>query len=240
MKIAICDDEEIFIETISSHLDKISKKHNRKYDIFTCKRGNTLIEMCKKEVFDAVFLDISMPEIDGFETAVELLKIRKNIIIIFVSSKESMVFLSYEYKPFWFIPKSQLAMLETVIEKLFEKLESNLSENALFAINIENSKVIEADLNKITYFKTNDHYIQFIMKDKSFSASYRNKLDNIEKQLSKYWFARIHNRYLVNCRMISSIEKNSCKLLNGEELPVSRAKMAHTKEMFQSYLRSTR
>ena len=65
-------------------------------------------------------------------------------------------------------------------------------------------------------------------------------LEQIEKQLSKYWFARIHNRYLVNCRMISSIEKNSCKLLNGEELPVSRAKMAHTKEMFQSYLRSTR
>lgn len=87
MQIAICDDEKLYIDTISSYVNKISKKHNKKCDIFTCCRGETLVEMCEKEVFDAVFLDISMPGINGFKTAEKLLKIRKNTVIIFVSSK---------------------------------------------------------------------------------------------------------------------------------------------------------
>lgn len=240
MKIAICDDEKIYIDTISLYINKISKKHDKKCDIFTCQRGEILLEICNKKVFDAVFLDISMPGINGFETAEKLLKIRNNTTIVFVSSKESMVFSSYEYKPFWFVPKSQIAMLEIVINKLFEKLETDLSENSLIAINIENNKVIEINLKEISYFKTADHYIRLIYKDKSSSVSYRNKMDNIEAQLSQHFFARIHNRYLVNCRLISEIDKNSCKLITGEELPVSRAKMAHTKEMFQNYLRSIR
>ncbi len=238
MKIAICDDEKIYIDTISSYLNKISKKHNKECDIFTCNRGDMLIEMCGKQIFDAVFLDVSMQGTNGFETAERLLKIRNNMPVIFVSNEEALVFSSYEYKPFWFVPKSQIAMLETVTDKLFEKLDADLSENTEVAINIENNKVIEINLKEVSYFKTDDHYIKFIYKDKSASKSYRNKMDNIELQLAKYYFARIHSRYLVNCRVISELGKNSCKLINGEELPVSRARMSYTKETFQNYLRS--
>ena len=240
MKIAICDDEKIYIDTILLYFNKISKRYEKKCDIFTCQRGDQLIDMCNKTIFDAVFLDISMPGMNGFETAEKLLKIRNNMSIVFVSSKESMVFSSYEYKPFWFVPKSQMAMLEIVIAKLFEKIDADSSESTLIAINIEMNKVIELDLKQIAYFKTNDHYIQFAYKDQSDSTSYRNKMDHIEMQLSKYYFVRIHNRYLVNCRLISEIEKNLCKLINGVELPISRAKMSHTKEIFQNYLRSIR
>lgn len=240
MKIAICDDEKLYIDTISSYVNKISKKHNKKCDIFTCCQGESLVKMCEKEVFDAIFLDISMPGINGFKTAEQLLKIRKNTVIIFVSSKETMVFSSYEYRPFWFVPKSQIKMLEIVTEKLFKKFDADVNENTLITVSIENNKILELDLREIAYFKTNDHYIQLFYKDTTSSISYRNKMDNIEKELSSYRFARIHNRYLVNCRMISEIEKNLCKLINGEELPISRARMAHTKEMFQDYLRSIR
>lgn len=240
MKIAICDDERIYIDTVSSYINKISKKCNRECDIFTCQRGDALIALCEKEILDAVFLDISMPGFSGFETAEKLLKIRKNIIIVFVSSKESMVFSSYEYKPFWFVPKSQIAMLEIVINKLFEKFDANCNKDRFVTINVEIHKVIEINLTEAAYFKTDDHYIQLIMKDKSSSTSYRNKLNNIEEQLTKYWFVRVHSRYLVNCRHISEIENNFCKLINGEEIPISRARMAQTKEMFQNYLRSIR
>lgn len=240
MNIAICDDEQIFIETISSCLLNIANKKNKKCNIYTYHRGESLIEQSKKVNFDAVFLDISMPGINGFETAETLLKTRKSLVIVFVSSKESMVFSSYEYKPFWFVPKSQISMLEIVINKLFNKIESEENENLFIAINIENNKVMEIELKETAYFKTDDHYVQLVMKDKSMSINYRNKLDNIENQLSKHWFVRVHSRYLINCRMISTIEKAECILTNGEKIPISRSKMAHTKEKFQNYLRSIR
>lgn len=240
MNIAICDDERVFIEEISQRLSKVSKKRNIDCNLFTCQRGDALIELCKKENISAVFLDISMPGIDGFSTAKKLLETRKNLIIVFVSSKESMVFSSYEYNPFWFVPKSRISMLEIVIEKLFDKIDNDISESTYVNINVENKKVIEINLVEAAYFKTDDHYLCLINKNNVCSQSFRYKLDNIETQLSKYWFVRVHSRYLVNCRMISSISGSDCILTNNEKIPISRSKATHTKEIFQNYLRSIR
>lgn len=240
MNIAICDDEQLYIDTITSYLLTVSKTNNKGCNILKCNRGDALIELCQKKKIDAVFLDISMPGINGFETAEKLLKIRDNLVIVFVSSKESMVFNSYEYKPFWFVPKSKISMLEIVINKLIKKIEMDENESRSVTINVENNKVIDLNFREIAYFKTDDHYIQAVMKDKTKSISYRNKLDNIEIQLIKHWFIRIHSRYLVNCRMISTIEKTDCVLINGDRLPISRANMSKTKEKFQDYLRCIR
>lgn len=240
INIAICDDEQVFIDKISNHLTAVANKYNKKCNILQCRRGDSLIELSQKEKIDVVFLDISMPGINGFETADILLKMRKNLIIVFVSSKERMVFSSYEYKPFWFVPKSQISMLEIVIHKLFDKLENEDCKKTYITINIETNRVIEINLDEVAYFRTDDHYVQLVKKDKTLSNSYRNKLDNIENQLYNYWFVRVHNRYLINCRMIGTIEKTECALINGERIPISRANMSKTKESFQNYLRSIR
>lgn len=240
MKIAICDDEKKYIDEISDYISKITLNRGREYKVFICKNGYEIVKLCKKEKLDAIFLDIAMPGFDGFETAKQLLEIRKNIIIIFVSSQEGKVFNSYEYQPFWFVPKSNMQILDIVVDKMIDKIENYETENALIAINVEHKKVIEVNLKEILYFKTNDHYLQAVYKDGHISESYRYKLDLVEKQLTSHYFVRVHNRYLVNCRAISYIEKASCILSNGEEIPISRAKMAQTKEIFQNYLRSVR
>ena len=240
MNIAICDDEKLFIDQISSYLLTTCAKHNKNCNIVTCNRGDSLIDLYQKDHFDAVFLDISMPGINGFETAEKLLELRKNSIIIFVSSKESMVFSSYEYKPFWFVPKSQISMLEIVINKLIKKLDQEANESTLVSLTIESNKVIEINLKELAYFRTADHYLNIVNKDKSISASYRTKLDPIDEQLLSRWFVRTHSRYLVNCRMISTIEKSCCVLINGEQVPISRSHMTQTKEIFQAYMRSIR
>ena len=240
MKIAICDDEKKYIDEISDYISKIAFRRGRKHRVFTCENGYKLVELCKKENLDAIFLDIAMPGFDGFETAKQLLEIRKNIIIIFVSSQEGKVFNSYEYQPFWFVPKSNMQILDIVIDKMIDKINNYEAENTLITINVEHKKVIEVNLKEISYFKTNDHYLQVVYRNGNISESYRYKLDLVEKQLLSRYFVRVHNRYLVNCRAISYIEKASCILSDGEENPISRAKMPQTKEIFQNYLRSIR
>lgn len=239
MNIAICDDEQIFIDKICSNISLIASKNNKKCNFITCTRGDELINICKKQKIDAIFLDIEMPGLNGFETAGELLKTSKNLILVFVSNKESMVFSSYEYRPFWFIPKTQLKLLNTVVDKIIKKIEKNNSENNFTTLNVGN-KVIEICLKEVFYFKNEDHYIRYFLKDNSISESYRCKLETIEKQLEKKNFIRIHNRYLINVRAISFIENSTCVLLNGNKLPISRANVSKTKEIFQCYMRSIR
>lgn len=239
LKIAVCDDEEIFIEQISAYISDAAKKHNAECSFVFCNSGNELIKICKTQRIDAIFLDIAMPGFNGFETAEQLLKIRSSIVLVFVSNKESMVFSSYEYKPFWFVPKSKMELLEIASDRVVKKLKTDRLESDIITIKIEN-RIMEINLEKIMYFKTEDHYIRMIYKDGKVSDSYREKLDNIEVQLNEHAFVRCHNRCLVNCRKISCIENSLCVMLNNEKIPVSRNKLTNTKEAFQAYLRRTR
>ncbi len=237
--IAICDDEEIFVKEISEYVNSAAKKLGSDCVLIGCKSGNELVEIYNTRQIDAVFLDIAMPDQGGFETAEKLLKIRKKTVLVFVSSKEKMVFSSYEYSPFWFVPKSNMQLLAMVSERVVKKVFSNRQEILSAAVEIEH-RIFEINFKDVAYFKTEDHYVKFVSKDGKASCSYRDKLDNIEVQLRERWFVRCHNRFLVNCRMISYIENYVCTLLNAEQIPISRTKLSGTKDAFQNYLRSTR
>ncbi|MEE1050100.1 MAG: LytTR family DNA-binding domain-containing protein [Clostridia bacterium] len=239
MKIAICDDEKMFVEKIEDIVQESLAKYDDECEFVTCNCGSELIEICLKERIDVVFLDIVMPEMDGFKIAEKLLDIRENVVLVFVSSKEEMVYLSYEYRPFWFVPKSQLQMLKHVMEKIIRKYEYEKNKVKSVPICIE-GKIIEINLSEVMYLKTFDHYIKIADKNKGESKSYRCKMTEIEKQLVEVWFVRSHNRYLVNCRSISYLKGSKCVLLTGEEVPISRSRIVKVREVFQNYMRSER
>lgn len=45
-------------------------------DITTCESGSAAVNQCLLKVFDIIFLDIEMPDVDGFETARRVRKIK--------------------------------------------------------------------------------------------------------------------------------------------------------------------
>ena len=47
---------------------------NEKFQVLTCNNGNACIEICKNQHPDLVLLDVMMPDINGFDTAVLLKK----------------------------------------------------------------------------------------------------------------------------------------------------------------------
>ena len=238
--IAVCDDDEALLEEIASGVEVSMKRHyDRSFKIFKFNNGRDLLEVCQGKKIDVIFLDISMPEVDGFKTAENLLKFNKFMDLIFVSSNETMVYSSYEYHPFWFIPKAQLSMLDGVVSKLVTKIKAEELEDEPVKVKLGNLSA-EIDLKEVTYFMNEDHYIRYFYKDSSASESSRCKLNDIEEQLAEYYFVRCHNRYLVNCRMISYIDKTTCILKNNEKIPISRSCLKQTKESFQEYSRCKR
>ena len=239
IKIAICDDEREFTDTLLNNICNEFNKRKIVCDIYTCSSGFDLIDICKSQSIDVVFLDIAMPKMNGFSVAKRLNDVRKSIILVFVSSNEQLVFQSYEYRPFWFIPKTQLELLETVVEKIIDKIKARELENGTILVSLE-KRVAEVNLKKVFYIKNDDHYVRFVYDNKRESESYRCKLDEIERQVSKFGFIRSHKRFLVNCRAIKVIEKTKCILHNGEEIPISRTKMSEVKDRFMEYMRSMR
>lgn len=239
MHIAICDDEQAFINKFQTKLNNLLTRYVDNWEISTCNSGSDLLYLCSKRKIDAVFLDIDMPGIDGFNTAKLLKSQYPDILIAFVSHYEYRVFHSFEFQPVGFVPKSDLGILDYVINELFKKYRT-INQDYTTAIIKLGKKEIEVDLTTVMYFTTSEHNVQMVYDDGMKSESYRCTLNDIEEQLADKWFVRCHDSYVVNCRFICSINKRKCKLFNDVTIPKGRSKQENLELQFQKYRRSLR
>ena len=109
-RIALCDDDISF----SKHLEELLKLnfHLRNLTIFVgiFVSGKTLIENLEKngKVYDIIFLDIDMPELNGLLTADRLRQLDKDFILLFTTHMETEAPRGYHYNAFRFILKRRL------------------------------------------------------------------------------------------------------------------------------------
>ena len=105
IRIAIVDDEKIILNQVS-RLIKESIDEEIFLDVYESSRD--FARKIEKSIYDIIFLDIDMPEINGFELAETLTFVKPNITIVFISHLEHLVFRSFRFKPFGFVRKSYL------------------------------------------------------------------------------------------------------------------------------------
>lgn len=79
-RILVVDDEE--------KIRKIIRKYGEfeGYEIVEAQDGMQAVELCRKEDFDVIILDVMMPELDGFSTCKEIRK-TKEIPVIMLSAR---------------------------------------------------------------------------------------------------------------------------------------------------------
>ena len=232
-KIAICDDEEIFLEKIYKEVENNLKKLDYGYEIqkFLC--AEALILSNCNENFDIVFLDIDMPETNGIEAAISIKHSNPDIVIIFITSKDELVYESIKTQPFRFIRKSKLTeeISESIIET-FKILESN---SCKLTIKVDNN-FYKIDAAAITYIESNKNYV-IVNTFNGKQFRYKYNISSMEKELEPYGFIRTHYGYLVNQKFIRRIEGNDVILKNCVKIPVSRSKKYHVQQKFIEYLR---
>ena len=90
IKIAICDDEKCFIDTIEKMLKVYEKKNEQDFIIKKYTKPLQLMESLKEE-FQIFFLDIEMPAMDGMELVDIIRKHDEKSIVLFVSSHNEFV-----------------------------------------------------------------------------------------------------------------------------------------------------
>ena len=234
IKIYICDDNFEFAvrleqEIISNFDDK------RLLTIIKFKSGKELISQFVKEDADIVFLDIDMPELSGFDAAEKLQEIKQDILIVFVTNYDDLVYKSWRYQPFWFIRKSHLDELNVVLGMFMKRIDFLYdSENLIINFAADNT-TIKLNLTKIQYIQSHRHYL--IIKGEDGEKKIRGTLSSAEEQLKPFYFIRIQNGIIVNCRYVLKVTSRDVILHNGEKLHISRTKIKYTKEVFQNFSR---
>ena len=231
--IAICDDEKYFREQIEHLITIYLNKHQLedKVAIETFSSGKDLCDK-KSDVkkYDIVFLDISMDDLNGIETAYKIREYRKDAYIIFVTSFFNYALEGYKVDAFRYIMKDTLEISITeCLDGIFEKMRSQIDTiNFKF---LEGTKSVFID--KIVFIESQKHKLTFhIITPKAVQYSMYSKLDDIEAQLKEYKFLRIHKSYLVNMKYIMKVSNYKVTLTSGDEFVVPKPRYQMVKEEY--------
>lgn len=233
IKIAICDDEQPMVDALKKRFDDFFKNDNMEYEISLYTNGNQLLEDNNKNPYDVLFLDIDMPQIDGIKVAENIRSVNSNMIIIFVTNKENLVFQSIKYSPFRFIRKDNLN--EDIQELFFDLKEKIILDNIQYEVVVD-GKIKFLNVSKIVYFESFRHNIIVHYFDTT-TYNIKESLSNLTNQLEKYGFIRVHKSYLVNYRNIYVINSNNLELDTKENIPISRFKRKEIQTKYKVFLR---
>ncbi|USG66609.1 response regulator [Brevibacillus ruminantium] len=96
MKAIIVDDERLALKKMENLLREQVDLDGRIELIGTYNNAHAALEAARREEVDLAFLDIEMPEINGFELAEQLLKIHPCLSIIFVTAYQEYAVKAFE------------------------------------------------------------------------------------------------------------------------------------------------
>ena len=230
-KIAVCDDEPVYLEKIINSIRRILDERGiSTYQIDTYSEGEVLLEDDKVFDYNVIFLDINMPQISGLEVAEKIRESRQDILLIFVTAFLDYAIEGYRMEAIRFLLKDMLdELLPECMETIIKKLDMQTHKiNKHF---MEGKKELSVD--SIWYVESQRHKLFFhIFEIRMVRYSLYEKLDNIEKELQKYRFLRIHKGFLVNTKYIESISNYRVLLKDGRILPVPRDKYQKVKERY--------
>ena len=106
LRIAVCDDEKIYIDNISDLVKKYSEKKSVEIDVYQFKRSFDLLDRIEEgELYDAFLLDIYMPGISGMDVAEELRKKHIKAPVIFLTSSPDHAIEAFEVSATHYILK---------------------------------------------------------------------------------------------------------------------------------------
>lgn len=237
MKIAICDDEKWMVDKLKHMVELFWNEKGTVIEIETFLGGRDLFNCCKTKCFDLLLLDIDMPETSGFDIAKEIRKYNSYITIIFITSMDELVYDSFSFRPFAFIPKN---MLEIKLRQTLDAFFSGFEKKHVLLEFTTDTGDLSISPTEIMFFFTVRHDIfLYTSNDKSYRLSTREyTLNKLEQELEKSGFLRIHKSYLINYKYIYQIHELDVKLKNDQLLPLSRKRKDEIKNKYQILLRS--
>ena len=232
MKIAVCDDEAMQVNIISSHVSAFENDYpGMSLSLFNC--SEDLIDAYKEgNKFDLIFLDIQMKQLNGIDAAAELRKVDGNVIIVFISAHSGYVSGAFNTKAFHYllkpVKKEDFDRIFSEAVKLYKNNHYKYVvefKNRTQAVEVQNIIYIESYKRKLTVHTAEGE------KYPTYGV-----IDREAKKLTPYGFIRTHQGFLVNADYIMNIDIGCVHLKNGEKIPMSEHRKRDVVRFFNTYL----
>jgi len=198
-------------------LQRLTEKHTPQIEIVgTAQSVSEGIDIINQTQPELVFLDISMPDGDGFEVIDKV--DYPNFQVIFITAYDQYAIRAFEVSALHYIlkPVKPEDLVEAVVrfeatkkEDISEKLQilSSALKDAPSKLILPTSNGMHIiDVQEIVRCESSNNYTTFFMKDKK-KIVVSKSIQIYEALLTKLNFCRIHNKHLVNLKCIKKYVK---------------------------------
>lgn len=238
MRIAVCDDETAVLKLISVFIRTEFENRREPVTVSSYTSAVRLVSDFSAKQFDAVFLDIRMPEMDGFRTAEELRKITPDTKIIFITTEDELVYDSFDFQPFAFIPKTPPEIMKNRLSRTVDNLLAACSAVRKICIELPYNDKIYLRPDELIYVNSEKNNLIYHTKENGDIIT-RAKIQDAEDILPSELFVRIHNRIIINMDHITELEytHSSLTVTGGETLGISRTRKHDFEIAYDEYMR---
>ena len=195
----IVDDESLALSRLKRLLNE-----NGIEDITAFDNPIDALKEITKTKFDAVFLDISMPNITGLELADSIIQLEPKTFIIFQTAYSEFALEAYKSGGMGYLVKPiESSDIKSILEKI-RNFKSSSDEQSKKILGKRGDKLYLIDISDIYYIKAD--LDEVIVRIKDADTYVRRKIGDLETLLSGKNFFRVHRSYIVNVDKIKSMK----------------------------------
>ena len=219
IKCVLIDDEPLAIKVLLNYFVNFSDFEV----IATFNNSLEALEFLNSNTVDAVFLDINMPIMTGFDL-ISLLENKTRIVITtafreFAAESYDLEVLDYLVKP---IPLPRFIKCIQKIETEFNlknnvKIENHRIEPYIF-IKVD-KKMVKINIDEILFIEGMKEYIKVVTPEKTYIT--HKSLTSLTEELPAERFMRIHKSYTIALNKVKSIEGNRIQI-QSYTIPIGR------------------
>ncbi len=219
-KLAICDDEDTFIQELKRQLERYAAETGNDFCYLTYHDGNELLRGYQPDL-DLIFMDIKMECLDGLKTAEEIRKIDSTVGLIFLTSVRQYVWKGYEYRAVNYLLKPlRYGILKMELDRYFARCPGRDEPYISFSNNSGKFKVL---CKNICYAETVQRNVMLHFEGQS-QVICKNMKSVASILCPQPQFARCHQSFIVNLSHVKGVEGLELLLEAGERIPVSQPK----------------
>jgi DNA-binding LytR/AlgR family response regulator len=219
IKCVLIDDEPLAIKVLQNYFTNFTDFEV----VATFNNSLEALDFINSTPVDAVFLDINMPMMTGFEL-ISLVENKTKVIITtafreFAAESYDLDVLDYLVKP---IPLPRFIKCINKITTEFNlknniKVETSKGDSHIF-IKVD-KKMMKINIEEILFVEGMKEYIKVVTPDKTYIT--HKSLTSLSEELPSDRFLRIHKSYVIALNKVKSIEGNRIQI-QSYTIPIGR------------------
>jgi DNA-binding LytR/AlgR family response regulator len=209
--------------------------------------GQEAIVMLSEHRFDALFLDVRMPGLDGLELAAVLRRFADPPALVFVSAYDTTAERALAVRALDYLRKPvSRRRLDEAIARVDDAVRANQSptepngegDHEVIAVdNLRGGGTRLVTRDSVLYLQARGDYVRVITDEGRFLR--RASLSELERRLRPHGFMRIHRQYLANLRRAVELRPQlggtaTLAFPGGLEIPIARRHLAELRRELPS------